>query len=145
MGSVLSVDVPAEPAFLKSIRGFVTPVMERHFDESGVRQLVLAIDEACSNIIKHGQSWLKPRGRISVEVHESKKKIEIHILDFCKERDVEKVKPRDLDDIKPGGLGTHFISEVMDSVEFVPAKKEGRMAMVMTKNVVEKKSDEADD
>lgn len=144
MASVLSVEVPADAAYLKCIRGFITPIMEKHFEESSVRQLVLAIDEACSNIIKHGQSWLKPRGRISVELYDSKKKVEVRILDFCKEGDVDKVKPRDLDDIKPGGLGTHFIAEVMDSVEFVPAEKEGRVALVMTKNVVGKKNDEVD-
>ena len=33
--------------------------------------------------------------------------------------DIEKVKPRDLSDVRPGGLGTHFIREVMDEVVFL--------------------------
>ena len=36
-------------------------------------------------------------------------------------RDIDpaKVQPRDLDDVRPGGLGTFLIREVMDSAEFV--------------------------
>ena len=41
------------------------------------------------------------------------------LLDFAPRVDPAKVKPRDLDDIRPGGLGTHLIQEVMDSAEFV--------------------------
>ena len=118
MGSPdLNISVPAEPRYLKSIRGFITPVFEANFSAEDVGKLVLAVDEACANIIKHGQSWFKPTGRITLEVVESKRKIEITIRDFCRERDVEKIKPRPLDEIRPGGLGTHFINEVMDAVE----------------------------
>jgi anti-sigma regulatory factor (Ser/Thr protein kinase) len=34
----------------------------------------------------------------------------------------ENVKPRDLDDIKPGGLGTFYIKQVMDEVIFSKEK-----------------------
>lgn len=142
--SELTLSVAAKARYLKSIRGFLTPIFSERFSPEEVQQLVLAVDEACANIIKHGQGWLKPKGRISLEVHESRKKIEVRILNFCREKDVDKIKPRDLDDVKPGGLGTHFIDEVMDSVEFVPDKDGGgRMAMVMTRSIGEKKDNEA--
>jgi len=41
------------------------------------------------------------------------------IQDFADTIDVTKIKPRDLNDVRPGGLGTHFISEVMDEVAFL--------------------------
>lgn len=143
--SPLDVSVPAEPRYLRCIRGFLTPVFESNFPPEEVGRLILAVDEACANIIKHGQSWFRPTSRISLSVVLTKKKIEVLIRDFCKERDVEKIKPRDLDDVRPGGLGTHFIQEVMDSVEFKPdADKEGRMILVLTKHINGKMSDEAD-
>ncbi|MCB9831407.1 MAG: ATP-binding protein [Planctomycetes bacterium] len=146
MVHVLTACVPADASYLKCIRGFVTPALERRFGTEESRQLVLAIDEACSNIIKHGQSWFTPKGTISVKLEDSKKKSVITVHNYCREKDVEKIKPRDLDDLKPGGLGTHFISEVMDTVEFVPCtEREGRMALVMTKNNSGKKNDESDD
>lgn len=130
----LSIDVPADACYLKCIRGFLKPVFDERFADSDVGALILAVDEACSNIIKHGQSWLRPKGRITLEVVDRKKAVEIRILNFCGERDVEKIKPRELDDVRPGGLGTHFIREIMDSVEFVPdGGKDGRMQLVMIK------------
>lgn len=135
MAHSLSVSVPADPCYLRSIRGFIQPILEKHCSEEDVRQLVLAIDEACSNIIKHGQSWFMPKGTISVSVIDGKSKVVVTIHNYCRVKEVEKIKPRDLDDIKPGGLGTHFIAEVMDKVEFEPCTvREGRMALVMTKN-----------
>jgi anti-sigma regulatory factor (Ser/Thr protein kinase) len=130
----LSIDIPADAAYLKCIRGFLKPIFDSRFEDTVAQQLVLAVDEACSNIVKHGQHWFMPRGRIALELVDRKKSVEIRILNFCSENEVEKIKPRDLDDIKPGGLGTHFIAEVMDSFEFVPDKnREGRMQLVMTK------------
>ncbi len=146
MSQVLSACVPADASYLKCIRGFMMPVLERRFGADDARQLVLAIDEACSNIIKHGQGWFTPKGTISVKLEDSKKKSIITVHNYCRVKDVEKIKPRDLDDVKPGGLGTHFIAEVMDSFEFVPCtEREGRMALVMTKNITGRKNDESDD
>ncbi|MEE9394548.1 MAG: ATP-binding protein [Planctomycetota bacterium] len=136
----LSIDVPADATWLKSIRGFLTPILQRRFEDDEVQALVLAIDEACANIIKHGQSWMRPRGRILLDVIDKKKLIEFRILNFCGEKDIPKIKPRDLDDVKPGGLGTHFINEIMDSTEFEPDPKvEGRMQLVMSKSIGGKK------
>ena len=47
------------------------------------------------------------------------------IQDFADTIDVTKIKPRDLNDVRPGGLGTHFIREVMDEVAFL-TPPEGR-------------------
>jgi sigma-B regulation protein RsbU (phosphoserine phosphatase) len=33
--------------------------------------------------------------------------------------DPAQVRPRDLDDLRPGGLGTHLMREAMDECEFV--------------------------
>ena len=134
--SELSLSVPAKMQYLKCIRGFLRPVFASRFDAmEQVDELVLAVDEACTNIIKYGQGWLRPRGRIQLEVVERRGEIEVRLLRFCKDKDVPKIKPRDLDDLRPGGLGTHIIRTIMDSVEFVPdGEKDGRMALVMIKD-----------
>ena len=41
------------------------------------------------------------------------------LRDFAPPVDREKVKPRDLEDIRPGGLGVHFIGNIMDAMRFV--------------------------
>jgi len=49
--------------------------------------------------------------------------------------DVSKVKPRDLEDIRPGGLGTHFIREVMDEVEFLRPPNDSGNILRMVKRI----------
>ena len=110
------------------------PIFEASFGENEVSQLVLAVDEACSNIIKHAQKWFQRRGTIQVEIRDSRRSVELRVKNFCREKDVENIRPRDLDDIRPGGLGTHFIAEIMDRMEIVPDSDGGkRMELVMEK------------
>jgi sigma-B regulation protein RsbU (phosphoserine phosphatase) len=41
------------------------------------------------------------------------------LVDWAPRTDPRRVQPRSLEDVRPGGLGTHLIQEVMDSAEFV--------------------------
>ena len=42
----------------------------------------------------------------------------VRIYDFALKVDCNKIKSRDLDDVRPGGLGVHLIHKVMDSVNY---------------------------
>ena len=42
------------------------------------------------------------------------------LVDFAPPVEVEKVRPRPLEVLRPGGLGTHFIRECMDETGFRP-------------------------
>ena len=44
----------------------------------------------------------------------------LRIRDFAPNVDAARIQPRDLDDVRPGGLGTHFIRAVMDDASFIP-------------------------
>jgi len=44
--------------------------------------------------------------------------LEISFFDKGKPVEKSKVKHRAIDDIKPGGLGTFFIQQIMDSINF---------------------------
>ena len=84
------------------------------FAEKDVHDIVLAIDEACQNIIRH--AYKGGAGDISIEIRQRGEDMIIMLRDFADRIDVSKVNPRDLDEIRPGGLGTHLIREVMDEV-----------------------------
>ena len=79
-------------------------------------QLVLAVNEACMNVIQHAYKG-DDSGEIILEILNNKKKLLFRLKDFADPVDLNSVKPRDLDDIRPGGLGTHFIREIMDECE----------------------------
>ncbi len=76
-------------------------------------QLVLAVNEACMNVIQHAYKG-DETGEIVLEILNNKKKLLFRLKDFAEPVDLESVQPRDLDDLRPGGLGTHFIREIMD-------------------------------
>lgn len=128
------VTVPADARYLKVVRAFFKPVMDERFgDEAG--KLILALDESCANVVKH-RSGALDGGLIHVRLEVFPDRVRFRVGDFCGEGDVDKIKPRDLDDVRPGGLGTHFVSEIMDRVAFEPEPDSpGRLALVMEKTV----------
>lgn len=129
-----AMSVPAEARYLQVIRGFFEPVLDGLFkDEAGM--LLLALDEACSNVVKHRSKALMG-GMIHVRAEVGRDSLRFRIGDFCGEEDISRIQPRDLEDVRPGGLGTHFIKEIMDRVAFEPEPDSpGRMALVLEKAV----------
>jgi anti-sigma regulatory factor (Ser/Thr protein kinase) len=87
------------------------------FSEDEGRKLTLAVDEACSNVIKYSYDH-DPTQTIVLTLIDSVDKLEVQIQDFGKCPDLESIKPRDLNEVKPGGLGTHFIRSIMDIVNY---------------------------
>jgi len=126
------VTVPADSRYLKVVRAFFKPVLEETFgEESGM--LILALDESCSNIVKHRSGNLDG-GLIHVRIEIGDGSLRIRIGDFCGKDDIPNIRPRDLGDVRPGGLGTHFVDQIMDHVGFEPMPDTpDRMALVMEK------------
>ena len=60
--------------------------------------------------------------------------MEILIRDFGPKVDPENIKGRDLDELKPGGVGVHIMQSVMDEIEFTPADDCG-MQLRMVKHI----------
>lgn len=124
------LSIPSHPKYLQLVRGVmkkITDIIGFSEDDSG--HITLAVDEACSNIIKH--SYMNHPGKkidISIKIHE--KELEIHITDYGKQCDIRQMQPRDINDINPGGLGIHIMKTIMDSVEYdctSPRKNQIRM------------------
>ena len=62
-----------------------------------------------------------------------KKKLFIHLLDNAKPVDVGRIKHRNLENIKPGGLGVFFINEIMDEVKWKTKSNEWVNHLTMIK------------
>lgn len=53
-GGVMTLTVPSHPKFLYVIRSALYPVIiDSGFSKKDARKIILAVDEACSNIIKY--------------------------------------------------------------------------------------------
>ncbi|MBB13225.1 MAG: serine/threonine protein kinase [Flavobacteriaceae bacterium] len=110
---------------LKEVRIFCREVFEKlKINQDLKDELVLAIAEAAQNIVKHAyKDEPDSKDIMVVEISCKDNKLKIAFYDMGTPVDPEKVKHREIDNIKPGGLGTFFIQEIMDVVEFQDKKK----------------------
>jgi sigma-B regulation protein RsbU (phosphoserine phosphatase) len=117
---LLEFSIAARSDQLWKMRGAVRECVEScGCSETPTADIVLAVDEACQNIIRHAYKG-DPEGVIELDVRRQGDDLIICLLDLAPVIDPSKVKPRDLDDLRPGGLGTHFIQKVMDRADFLP-------------------------
>jgi sigma-B regulation protein RsbU (phosphoserine phosphatase) len=132
---LMDLRFPARADRLKVVRSAIHRVAELcGFDTAAVQEVIIAVDEACQNIIRHGYGG--DEGDIVIDVRRHDDALVIDLRDFGEPVDVEKVKPRDLDDLRPGGLGTHLIREAMDGVEFLsPPEGERGNILRLTKRI----------
>ncbi len=120
METLLELRFPARADRLKLVRGGIRAAARMcGFNDATAQSIVLAVDEACQNIIVHGYKG-RADGEIVLGVFRCRNGILVRLRDFAPPVDPTKIKPRALDDIKPGKLGSHFIHEIMDSVAFRP-------------------------
>jgi len=118
--TVFHLNFPSQPDRLKLVRSAVfDTAMLCGCSESVGRDIVIAVDEACQNVIRHAYKGARD-GQVILDIARDGDNIVLSLRDFADPVDVSKIKPRDLDDLRPGGLGTHFIREVMDEVDYLP-------------------------
>jgi len=118
-GSICALTVPARADSLKLVRRAVDQAAASvGFAKEQCQDLVLAVDEACQNVVRH--AYNNSEGDMDIDIRRDGGDFTILIRDFAPSVDVTKIKPRELDDVRPGGLGVHFMREVMDDVEHLP-------------------------
>lgn len=114
------VEVPAQADRLHALRSLVREhAAEFGFSAACVEDIVLAVNEACMNIIQHGYSHTT--GNIELVVCSDSDSIEFQLRDEAPTVSLNDWQPRQLDDLRPGGLGVHFIREIMDEVSYLPS------------------------
>jgi sigma-B regulation protein RsbU (phosphoserine phosphatase) len=128
------VAVPAQAGNLKMVRAFFDAVLHE-VGATEPENVLLALDEACANVVKHRYGPVDD-GVIRVRAEIGGDRLRLRIGRFCQRSDVPKIKPRDLGDVRPGGLGTSFIAQTMDRVEFEPEPGQpGFLALVLCRNL----------
>jgi sigma-B regulation protein RsbU (phosphoserine phosphatase) len=134
-GILLEFRIPARSDELWRMRAAVRECVEASgCSETPTADIVLAIDEACQNVIRHAYKG-DPTGVIELEIRRKGDDLVFSLLDLAPEIDPSQVKPRDLDDVRPGGLGTHFIRKVMDRADFMPQPGSNGNLLRMVKRI----------
>ena len=107
---------------LAAIRDFVKSAANQSgFSEDSTGKIILAVDEACTNIIKHAYKY-SPEGNILIKVKFNDPKFSISITDDGSHFDPNKVPEPDLREYykqkRVGGLGMFLIKKLMDEVNY---------------------------
>ena len=104
---------------LKNIRSMLVDFLNNHkLQVKEIKEIELGTDEAVTNIIKHSYKEENKKNIIEIELEFSENKVIIHLYDNGTPVNEKKIKPRELSDVKPGGLGTYFINRIMDEVRW---------------------------
>ncbi len=134
----IRIELVSDPIYLSGARELVGSVARRlGFDDLQCSKIALAVDEALCNIIRHGYDRAADRP-IWISVWPAERDgagrpwgIRLVIEDEARQVEPEQLKGRDLDDIRPGGLGVHIIREVMDTVVYTKRDGKGmRLSMI---------------
>ena len=127
MTQPIKLSIPGDPKYLGLVRKVLQELLDSHdVPASTARRLILCVDEACANIIKHSYqgSCDEP---IEATFFIEKNDFKVEIRDYGKQCDISNIKPRCLDELKPGGLGTHFMNEIMDEVSYCTNRTKGTL------------------
>ena len=125
--TMLEPGIYSASASVRELAGIRTFVFERltsqGLDSNSAQSLCLAVDEACSNIILHGQDL--HASRLIIHVEYSNGVCRIRIKDNAKTFDPNSVKSPDMmsyfKNFSYGGLGIELMRRIVDSMIYEQA------------------------
>jgi len=131
------IEHAALPQNLQAFRDFIEKACRGAGVELSVtRDLKIAVDEACSNIVEHGYAR-RPPGSIGVSFEANGEKVVIRITDRGNPFDAEDAPAPDLDSDwrsrRVGGLGWSLIRKLVDEVAYGSDPKTGNRLTLIKK------------
>ena len=145
MAFSLKLELPSHPQVLSVVRSAVQQfAIVVGFNEEECRSIILAVDEALANIIRHAydnrydQTIEVTCRRLGPDlgtdpgtpIEQICDGLEFLILDHGRPATPEQMKGRDLDDIRPGGLGIHLMCQTMDQVSYEPRPECNQLRLI---------------
>jgi anti-sigma regulatory factor (Ser/Thr protein kinase) len=128
----LRLKFPADPGQLGDMRQAVREfLLAAGVPEMDVEIMVLALDEACTNIIRYAYGG-STRRMIRLQVERLQRSVRCTLRDYGASCDPTKIRSRDLSDFRPGGLGVRIMKTAFDQVLYEPQPRGTRLTLVKT-------------
>ena len=130
--------IRSDPKLLAPIRSLVQRWVESwEVDEKTTHDVVLAIDEACTNAIRHAYEG-RSDGSVELTLKAATDYLEFQVSDKglpCPTECAAKreMEPPDPDELTPGGLGIQLIHNVFDEVDFCAGEDGGNCVTMKLK------------
>lgn len=137
---LLALEFAADPCQMRRVRAALRTALDAEEVAPELRdRLVLAVDEACTNIMRH--AYCGGAGTIALRLTREHDTLGFELRDAAPAVDPARVRPRDLSECRAGGLGVAFIDATMDCwrVEGLPGGQGNRL--VMRKRIARKTED----
>jgi len=107
--------------------------LEVGFTEEQAGKIILAADEAVTNVIKHAYKFSK-NGEIILSVSFSNNKFSVSISDKGKHFDPKKIKEPNLKkyykEKRVGGLGIYLMKKLMDEVKYSKSGDRNKVTLI---------------
>lgn len=114
----MRIVISSEPRLLHIVRGVVRcRALEAGFTATDAEQLAMAIDEAAANVIRHAYNN-RPDAKLALDIEGFPDRLEFALEDRGRKVEAEEMRPRSLEEVRPGGLGTYFIHCFVDSAVY---------------------------
>jgi serine/threonine-protein kinase RsbW len=117
-----TLSVPSSVENLAMVRDFIRNVGEHAgFEESDLIKLVMAVDEACTNIVEHAYGHDVTK-EVTIKAIYDDKELNIKLIDTGRQFNPIEAKSESLKDLvrkrKSGGLGIRLINTLVDEVRY---------------------------
>jgi serine/threonine-protein kinase RsbW len=127
------LEFTSHTANLALMRNFLRKFLARHpFSEKQRTLMVLGVDEACTNVIRHAYD-LRDDQPIALSVEALSTCVRMRLRDYGEQTPANEMRGRAHNEVKPGGLGLHLIRNAFDKVDYI-LKPRGT-ELVLTKNL----------
>lgn len=125
----LQLKFPADTCELAAMRSAAREfLLTAGVPEMEAELMVLALDEACTNIIRYAYGGPTERA-IRLNIDRLKSSVRCTLRDYGKSCDPAKIRSRDLTDFRPGGLGVRIMHTAFDQVLFEPKPRGTRLTL----------------
>ncbi len=135
---LLEYHMPARAQHLREMRTALRKLLDQLGIEPALRdKLVLAVDEACTNIIRHAYGGESDAG-IGLRVSRADDVLSFELTDDAPCVDPGRMRPKPLGECRAGGLGIALIDKVMDSWHVEPASARCGNRLILRKRIEDK-------
>lgn len=111
--------ISAKPENLRTTREYIERWARfAGFPDKDGHGMVLGVDEAGANVIRHAYGGESGTIEYNVAIEDDGETLAITMRDYGKPVPAEQLKGRELEDVRPGGLGLHFIRCTFDETRF---------------------------
>ncbi len=133
------INIKSSTESLSLVRDWVSKqARDNGFDETSIQELTLAVDEACSNVVRHAYPYTD-EGPVEISCRVKKKSIVVTIRDegFRYEPNsyIEPKLARSIAERRGGGFGVMLIRKLMDEVEYRSRKNRNEIRLTKFKHL----------